>query len=104
MRPGKVDVFFVNETLSDCSEVSLRDLLKTTETLSQASLTLESQLVQAPDTGRRLLIRLVNNSSRTLWLHLFRMVTSVRGQSGEARTSCDVGPDCRTGMGFPAAG
>ena len=77
LEAGKVDVFFVHETLDDCSEASLRDLLKTTETLSQASLKLESQLVQAPDTGRRLFIRLVNNSSQTLWLNLFRMVTRV---------------------------
>ena len=61
-------------------EASLRDLLKTTETLSQASLTLESQLVQAPDTGRHLFIQLVNNSSRTLWLYLSRLVTRVEAK------------------------
>ncbi len=77
LEAGKADVFFVNETLDECSEASLRDLLKTTEALSQASLTLESQLVQAPDTGRRLFIQLVNNSSQTLWLNLSGLVTRV---------------------------
>ena len=77
LEAGKVDVFFVNEAREDCSEASLLEFLKKAEAIGQTPPKVESKLVQHPGTDHRLVISLVNDGSQTLWLNVFRIVTSV---------------------------
>ena len=76
LEAGKVDVFFVNEALDNCSEASLIEFLRKTEAIGQAPPKVESKPVH-PGTGHRVLISLVNDGSQTLWLNLLRLMISV---------------------------
>ncbi len=72
---GKLDVFFVKETLDDFSEESLLEFLGKIE--APTPLRLESKLAPNTDAGRRLLLSLVNDSSQTLWLNQAQIVTNI---------------------------
>ena len=72
---GKINVFFVKETLDDFSKVSLLEFLGKIE--AQPPLRLESKLAPNTGAGHRLLLSLVNDGSQTLWLNPDQIVTSV---------------------------